>query len=226
VDADGRLTADKHLVDYGPSCPQHLVAANGTTGVALWLVAADAAGVHIERTHTIARTPQATVRYRAAAAEGVGSTRAFAELVRLGRTLAAVQCLGAAAQALEMTVAYVKGRVQFGRPIGSFQAVQHHCADMAIMVEATRFLVYELLWRYDAGGVGDARIALVKAQAGRAASEVTLAAHQLHGGIGVAEEYELHFFSRRATERSLAWGSQHESLLRVAETVERVEVQI
>jgi alkylation response protein AidB-like acyl-CoA dehydrogenase len=180
----------------------------------------------MERSATIARTPQASVSYRTAPAARAGSARALTELVRLGCILSSVQCLGAAAQALEMSVAYVKERVQFGRPLGSFQAVQHHCADMAIMVEATRFLVYELLWRCDTGPVSEERIALVKAQAARAATEVTLLAHQLHGGIGVAEEYDLHFFSRRAKERSLAWLSQRESLLRVAETVDRVEVQI
>ena len=122
-----------------------------------------------------------------------------------------------------MTVEYTSSRVQFGQPIGSFQAVQHHCANMATMVEASRFLAYEAVWAIDKDVATDEQIALAKACASRTVSEVTMQAHQLHGGIGIVEEYDLHFFSLRGKERALSWGSAEECLAIVAGSVEKEE---
>jgi alkylation response protein AidB-like acyl-CoA dehydrogenase len=143
--------------------------------------------------------------------------------VQLGRALAAVQCLGCAQQALDMTVEYVSQRVQFGQPIGAFQAVQHHCANMATLVESTRFLAYEAMSAIDRGSASERQIAIAKASASRTVAEVTMMAHQLHGGIGIVEEYDLYFFSLRGKERALAWGSAEECLSIVAKHIEEAE---
>ena len=122
-----------------------------------------------------------------------------------------------------MTVEYVGMRVQFGRPIGSFQAVQHHCANMATDVLGARFLTYRSVWSLDQGVASDRQIAKAKALASRAATEVTMQAHILYGGIGYTEEYDLHFFSRHGKERALAWGSPDECLRLAAETLDEVQ---
>src|SRR5205823_9971223 len=118
-----------------------------------------------------------------------------------------VACLGYAQKAFDMALDYVKNRVQFGRPLGSFQAVQHHCANMAIQLQAARFMAYEAAWAVGEGSSTSEQVALGKAFAARSAIEVTALAHQLHGGIGITAEYDLHFFGRRAKERAMAWGT-------------------
>jgi 3-oxocholest-4-en-26-oyl-CoA dehydrogenase beta subunit len=134
-----------------------------------------------------------------------------------------VQLLAYAQLALDLTVPYVRDRVQFGRSLGTFQAVQQECADMAMAVEAARYLTYETVWKVQHSTATLTDLALAKAAASRTGTFVTMQAHQLHGGIGMTEEYPLQFFSRRAKERSLAWGSEHEWMQQVARTVDKDE---
>jgi alkylation response protein AidB-like acyl-CoA dehydrogenase len=223
VDANGRLSGEKYFVDYGADATHHLVAAQRDGDIALVLVEREGAGVTVEPLHNIGRTPQSRVNYDGAPARFVCGGDGYRYLVRLGRALAAVQCLGCAQQALDMTVDYVSRRVQFGQPIGSFQAVQHHCANMATLVESSRFLAYEAVWAVDRDLATDEQVALAKAWASRTVAEVTMQAHQLHGGIGIVEEYDLYFFSLRGKERALAWGSAEECLAIVAGTVDQPE---
>ena len=218
----GALIGDCRFVDYGADVTHHLVEAVADGERGLWLIDARGAGVHAEPLRTIARTPQARVRYASAPARRAGGGDALRFLQRAGRALCAIQCVAAAGQALDMTVEYVGMRVQFGRPIGSFQAVQHHCADMATQTLAARFLACRAVWNLDHGRDGDREIAKAKALASRAATEVTMQAHILHGGIGYTEEYDLHFFSRRGKERALAWGTVDECLALAAATLDEV----
>ena len=216
----GTLTGDKRSVDHGREATHHLVSARDGDLPALFRVDAGAAGVECRPLRAIGRTPLCDVRYQGVPAVRVAGPEALAALVRLGRTLAAVQCLGAMQQALEMTVAYANVREQFGKTIGSFQAVRHHCANMAIRAASTRVLVYETLDAIDRGTATDARAALAKASASRAAPEVTMLAHQIHGGNGVIEENDLYFTTLRAKQQSLAWGSFDECMAVVAEQVD------
>lgn len=128
--------------------------------------------------------------------------------------MTALQCaemVGGAQACFEMTLDYVKFRVQFGRPIGSFQAVQHHCANMATDVDGARYVTYQAAWRLGEGLPAAKEIAIAKAWTGQAYKRVTLTAHQLHGGIGFVREYDVQFYTRRAkaTELSLGTPDQH-----------------
>jgi alkylation response protein AidB-like acyl-CoA dehydrogenase len=220
VGQGGRLSGEKRFVDYGQFATHHLVAARDGGGTALFLVDARAPGVHCEPLRSIGRTPVCDARYDGAAAERVAGAEAHATLIRLGRTLAAVQCVGSMQQALDMTVQYARVREQFGKPIGSFQAVRHHCANMASRIASARFLALEALSAMDAGTASDAQIAAAKASASRAAPEVLMLGHQVHGGNGVIEENDLYFFTLRGKERSLAWGSVDECLAVMASSLE------
>jgi alkylation response protein AidB-like acyl-CoA dehydrogenase len=212
---DGR----RRFVDYGQTCTHHLIEVDGV----LHLVEAQPPTVITEPVHTIGRTPQADATYVAAPSVPAGDGMLLNRLRSIGTVLCAVELLGYAQYALDLTVGYVRDRFQFGRPLGSFQAVQHHCADMATMIEATRFLAYETVWRVDRGEDRGADVAVAKAAASRTALFVTLQAHQLHGGIGVTEEYPLHFYSRRAKDRSVAWASVQESMDAIADSVHEPE---
>jgi alkylation response protein AidB-like acyl-CoA dehydrogenase len=221
--AGGRLSGEKFFVDYAQSATHHLVAAREDGATSLYLVEANAPGVSYRPLRAIGRIPQAVVTYRDALATRVTGSEGLAFLVQLARALAAIQCLGCAQQALDMTVEYVAGRVQFGRPIGTFQAVQHHCADMATLVEATRFLAYEAVWALDHDLATEKQVAIAKTCASHTATQVPMQAHQLHGGIGFIEEYDLYFFSLRGKQHALSWGSHEECLKIVAETIEDAE---
>ena len=220
---DGLLTGTKRYVDYGQACACHLVAAteNGVPNV--YLVSAGSPGVSQQPLKNIGRTPQSTVNYHRVPVTPAGGPATLARLTEVATILACVQLLGYAQFALDLTVGYVRDRFQFSRPLATFQAVQHRCADMATMVEATRFLTYETVWKLHHGAATTQDLAVAKAAASRTAVFATMEAHQLHGGIGVTEEYPLQFFSRRVKERSLAWGSQHASLLEIARYVDRDE---
>ncbi|MBI2760434.1 MAG: acyl-CoA/acyl-ACP dehydrogenase [Chloroflexi bacterium] len=220
---DGRLSGDKYFVDYARAATHHLVAANDGDGLGLFLVDARAPGVAYRPLRAIGRIPQAVVSYDGVPATRVSGADGVAYLVQLARALAAIQCLGSSQQALDMTVEYVAMRVQFGRPIGTFQAVQHHCADMATLVEATRFLAYEAVWAIDNDMASEKQVAVAKACASRTATQVPMQAHQLHGGIGFIEEYDLYFFSLRGKQHSLSWGSTEECLRVVAKTIEEAD---
>jgi len=216
----GRLSGEKAFVDYGHFATHHLVTAVDGEAPALFLVDARDGDIECEPLRSIGRTPLCSVRYESSPARRVGGADALADLVRLGRALAAVQCVGSMEQALEMTVAYARVREQFGKPIGSFQAVRHHCANMAIRVASARLLAFETLSALDAGTASDEQVALAKASASRAAPDVTMLAHQIHGGNGMIEENDLYFFTLRAKESSLAWGSAEECLAQVGDAVD------
>ncbi|MCY4391480.1 MAG: acyl-CoA dehydrogenase family protein [Chloroflexi bacterium] len=221
--ASGALTGERRFVDYGAEVSHHLVEATEDGEPGLYLVEARGEGVTTDSLSTIARTPLAHCTYDGAPARRAGGAEALQFLRRAGRALCAIQCVGNAQQALDMTVEYVGMRVQFGRPIGSFQAVQHHCANMATQTLGARFLTYQAVWRLDQGTASDRQIAKAKALASRAGTEVTMQAHILFGGIGYTEEYDLHFFSRHGKERALAWGSADECLRLAAGTLDEVQ---
>jgi len=107
---------------------------------------------------------------------------------------------------LEMTVDYAKERKQFDRPIGSFQAIQHYCADMATDVDSSRFSTYQAAWMLSEGLHCTKEVAIAKAWIGEASQRVFALAHQIHGAIGVTTEHDLHYYTRRAKAAELAFG--------------------
>jgi alkylation response protein AidB-like acyl-CoA dehydrogenase len=130
---------------------------------------------------------------------GPGDGRAILENVmqRL-TTLLCAEMVGGLERVLELTAEYVKGREQFGRPIGSFQAVQHALADVATALEGARYATYQAAWRLARGLPATREVAIAKAWTSPAYKHATLTAHQLHGGMGFVTEYPLHLYSSHA----------------------------
>lgn len=114
--------------------------------------------------------------------------------------------VGAAQRVLDMTVAYAAEREQFGRPIGGFQAVQHHCANMAVDVLSSRFMAYEAIWRLSVGLEAAAEVSMAKAWVSEACRRVCDTGHQVHGAIGFTHEHDLHLFSGQMAAWALAFG--------------------
>ena len=140
-------------------------------------------------------------------ARAIGGADARTRLLDRGAAFAAADMLGGASRALDMAVEYARDRVQFGRPIGSFQAVKHRCADMLVDVEGMRSTVYWAAWCIGAGD-RDASVAAstAKVWCSDASKRVMASALQVHGGIGFTWEHDLHFFLKRAQLDQLAFG--------------------
>jgi alkylation response protein AidB-like acyl-CoA dehydrogenase len=142
-----------------------------------------------------------------ASAQRIGGADARTRLLDRGAAFAAADLLGSAGRALDMAVEHAKDRVQFGRPIGSFQAVKHRCADMLVDVEGMRSTVYWAAWCI---GAGDAESSIAASTAktwcSDASKRVMSSALQVHGGIGFTWEHDLHFFLKRAQLDQLAFG--------------------
>jgi alkylation response protein AidB-like acyl-CoA dehydrogenase len=116
------------------------------------------------------------------------------------------EMVGNIQRVLEMTVDYAKERKQFDRPIGSFQAIQHYCADMATDVDGARFSTYRAAWMLSEGLPCTKEVAIAKAWIGKASQRVFALAHQIHGAIGATIEHDLHYYTRRAKAAELAFG--------------------
>ncbi|MDM7998926.1 MAG: acyl-CoA dehydrogenase family protein [Dehalococcoidia bacterium] len=133
------------------------------------------------------------------------------------RKAAALQCVemvGVAQKALELTASYAATRIQFARPIGSFQAVQHRMADMLTDVESARWLSYQAVWRLDRGLPAVREVSIAKAWTSDACQRVVSGAHHIHGGIGFDLDYDLHYHFRwsKAMELNLGSAPIHKTL--------------
>ena len=215
----GRVNGTKFLVEYAGAAEVHLVTTvqGGEPGIAV--VEAAQPGVQVERDlKSIGDTPQSVVAYDDAEASAfIAGRDAVDYLHRLGSAIASFECYAHAQKSLDMAVDYTQMRVQFGRPIGAFEPVQQRVADMAIQVEASRFLTHELIWQIGEGVADPAQVPLVRGITARAATDVTMWSHVLHGGIGFMKEYDLQFHTRRGKEAALRWGGMREAVTAIAD---------
>jgi len=137
----------------------------------------------------------------------VGDGDAFRAAFDRGALGTAAQLVGLGRRMLDMTVAYVSERRQFGAPVGSFQAVKHRLADARIALEFARPLVYRAAWSMsEADAESSLHVSMAKAAAGDAALLAARAALQCHGAMGYSFEYDLHLFMKRAWALAAAWG--------------------
>ncbi|MFF6979747.1 acyl-CoA dehydrogenase family protein [Streptomyces sp. NPDC008343] len=226
VEGGWRLYGQVDQVLDGHSAGLLLVAAHAggfaRSRTLLFLVPADAAGVvRVRQTALDATRPQGRVQLRDVAAELLGEgdgTDVLGSLAGAGDAVAAVlacEAVGAADRALERTVEYVGQREQFGRAIGSFQAVKHRLADVYVAVQAARSAAYYAAWAATppggAGRVDSAAPAerLALAQALEALRIASAEGIQLHGGIGFTWEHEAHLYFKRAAGDELLFGPVH-----------------
>jgi alkylation response protein AidB-like acyl-CoA dehydrogenase len=144
---------------------------------------------------------------------------AISRLFDVGATAAALQLSGIAGRVLDIAVSYARSRVQFGKPIGSFQAIKHRCADMAVQTESSRSAAYYASWSI-AEDAPERRAAtsIAKSFCSEAARFVCNEGIQIHGGMGFTWELGLHFYLRRAKLLEYSWGdvAHHQERLMAA----------
>jgi len=212
------------VVDAG-AADDLLVAAIGPDGVSLFAV--DAAGAGVERTTqlTVDQTrPQAVVTLSAAPARLLAGSdeaeRVIGHAFQVASALLAVEQVGAAQHMLDVAVQYAKERLQFGRPIGSFQAVKHRLADMMVDLEHARSTAYHAVWALTDGSDDPALAAsIAQATCSAAFSRIAADAIQTLGGIGFTWEHQAHLYFKRAIVDAALLGSAEDHRSRVAELV-------
>ncbi len=185
-----------------------LIGFDGSTSVV------EAGSAEIEPFETMDRTRR-FAHVRSGAGEPLGGD-CFAAGDRIATALAA-ETVGVAQHAMEMAVEYARDRKQFGRPIGSYQAVSHRCAQMLLEVEGSRSAAYYAGWCADAEPESlPAAASGAKAYSSDAGWRVCGSSLQVHGGIGFTWEHDLHFFLKRAKTNAMLYGSAREHRERVA----------
>ena len=214
---------DAHVADLMVVAARTDTGLDPAAGITLFLVPGNSPGVSVSQLNSIAldRQCEVTLDNVTVLADAVlGEVNQGWPIIQraLQRAIAGkcLEMLGGADAVLDMTVEYAKQRTQFGRPVGTFQAVQHHCANMAIDVEGSRHIAYQAAWRISEGLPAKREVAMAKAWISGAYQRVCATAHQCHGAIGFTREHNLQLYTRRAKVQELSYGdvdSHRESVL-------------
>lgn len=224
------LDGQAEFVPYAHVAQELLVVAQASGGdpseLTAVLVEGGSDGIDSESLDTVGTDQLRRVSFRGVRVPGTavlgeaGAGAAVAEAAdAYGAAATCAQLVGGAQRVLEMTLHYARDRQQFGRPIGSFQAVQHHCSNMAIDVLASRFIAYEAIWRLSAGREAATEVAMAKAWVSEASRRVCALGHQVHGAIGFTEEHELSAYLRQAIAGELSFGDADVHYQRVADLI-------
>jgi alkylation response protein AidB-like acyl-CoA dehydrogenase len=207
---DGKITGKKTFVLEGYGADLLIVSAKGPDGVGFYLVKGDDKGVKKQRLQLADSRGAANIEFNGAAAEPLSGGYATVEktLDRVRAGLAA-EMLGAATQAFETTLEYLKTRVQFGQVIGSFQALQHRAAKMFTDLELSRSTVEAALAAIDNDSPDTPElVSLAKAKMGDTYHLVSNEMVQMHGGIGMTDAHDAGFYLKRARAAEAAFGNQ------------------
>ncbi len=221
-DGDGwKISGTKSFVLDGHTADLVLVAARTSAGVSLFHVSGDAAGLTRTALSTMDQTrKQAKLEFDGVNATLIGTDGGgwdvLSRVLDLAAVALAAEQVGGAQKCLDMSVEYAKVRVQFGRPIGSFQAIKHKCADMLLEVESAKSAAYYAGWC--AAELNDelpSVASLAKAYCSDAYFHAAAENIQIHGGIGFTWEHPAHLYFKRAKSSELLFGdpTYHRELL-------------
>ncbi len=221
-DGDGwKLSGTKMFVLDGHTADVLLVAARTAAGISIFHLAGDAAGVTrtplatMDQTRKQARIDLADAPATLVGADG-GGWDVLSTVLDLAAVALAAEQVGGAQECLDQSVEYAKVRVQFGRPIGSFQAIKHKCADMLLEVESAKSAAYYAGWCAAEMNEELPSVAcLAKAYCSEAYFHAAAENIQIHGGIGFTWEHPAHLYFKRAKSSELLFGdpSYHRELL-------------
>ncbi len=230
-DNEYRINGTKLFVSYANIVDNMLVVARtdgnpgDRKGLTLFMVNPKSQGISIIPMKTLSADNQFQVDFQNVQIPSeniIGSAdNSLPTIMGILNRIDALKCtemVGGAHKELDITAEYTKERIQFDRPIGTFQAVQHRLADMYIDVQGARWTSYQAVWRLSENLDADKELAMAKLFTGKACQRIAFSAQQLHGGIGVDLDYDLHFYYRRAKafELKLGYPSMHMKTLEAA----------
>ncbi len=211
------LHGSKAIVRAGTVAQHFLVTASGPDGVGVFLVDADAAGVEVVEQHSTDRDLVARIELTGAPGLLVGATDGVAasRLTQLLLVCAAAEQLGITEGALSLTAAYAKTREQFGRPIGTFQAVSQRLADGYIDVLGQRLTLWQAGWRLAEGLPAEVEVATAKLWAADAGHRLAHTTVHVHGGVGIDMDGEAHRYFTTAKRFEFLFGGATEQALSI-----------
>jgi alkylation response protein AidB-like acyl-CoA dehydrogenase len=204
---------DANVADYMLVVARTDEKSRGEDGISIFIVDTKSPGISYTVLKTIANDKLCEVVFNQVSVpkenilgqlnQGWSEVKKIIERGAVGKCCEMVGCIQ---QALDMTVDYAKERKQYDRPIGSFQVIQHYCADMITDVEGTRLSAYQTAWLVSEGLPCTQEVAIAKAWAGEACQRVMALAHQIHGAIGVTIDHDLQYYTRRAKAAEVTFG--------------------
>lgn len=202
--AKGRLTGEKLFVPDAAVANSIIVVARG----GVFAVDARAPGISIKPMEGMDLTRKLySVRFNNTPAERLGNAAGLARGLDVATAALVAEMVGGMQRTLDKTVEYAKMRKQFGKPIGSFQAVQHQCADMYLETESARSAAYYAAWALEENAPDAAvAVSIAKMYASDACRAVGNRGIQIHGGMGFTWESDLHLYYRRAKASETAFG--------------------
>jgi len=217
--ADGVISGTKYFVPYGGSAERMLV----SVGEQLVLAEAPFSSQAMETFEEAARFCEVSFDGPAQVVGDSSALEPVADLLALG---AAAHALGLCESAMARAVEYSRERETFGKPIGSYQVLQHRMADMLLRAESSRAVVYRAAWALASGAVDASMVvAAAKAYAVESARAIAEDALQIHGGNGFTWEYDVHCFLKRALTLSRHYGSSEEAAERALVAFENAGAQ-
>lgn len=204
---------DAHIADWVICVTRTAEISNPEEGITLFIVDAKSPGISTVLLSTIAgdkqyeltlekvRVPKTNILGQLG--QGWGMVQRIIEWAALAKS---AEMVGGNQQVMEMTIKYASERIQFDRPIGSFQIIQHYLADMSIDVDSARVTLYKAAWKLSEGLPCTNEIAVAKGWISEAYRRVVTQAHQIHGAIGFTREHDLELYFRRAKAGELFFG--------------------
>ncbi|MEO6197039.1 MAG: acyl-CoA dehydrogenase family protein [Dehalococcoidia bacterium] len=214
---------DAHVSDYMVVVAR--TGGSGEDGITLLIVDSKSPGIKFDVLKTIAADKQCEVTFenvKVPAANLLGAEGKGWPIIEKTEKVATVAAcaylVGLSQMDFDITLNYAKERVQFGRPIGSFQAIQHKLADAVIDVDGSRFITYKAAWSMTEGEPdADLMVSMAKAWASDASRRVVAHGQQIHGGIGFTKEYKIQLYFRRQKWQELMWGDADHHREKVAQ---------
>ena len=207
------FVADAHLADFMLVAARTNERAEAENGITLFIADAKSPGISYQVLKTISNDKLYEVTFNNVKVPGgniLGElNKGWDEIQKITRRAAVALCcemVGGAQRVLEMTVDYAKERVQFGHPIGSFQAIQHDCANLATDIDGARLVTCKAAWMISQDLLCDKEVAAAKVWAGDTYQRATALSHQIHGALGFTMDYGLHFYTRQAKAAQVTFG--------------------
>lgn len=225
------LSGASRFVPYGNSADLVLMPAETDTGVTVFAVPVKSAEgtVNINRVKMASGAPSCSIELNevvvptaAVLGEAGGGADVVDHMMLYGAAARATQMVGAGNAVTDRTIEYVKGRRQFGRPIGAFQVIQHYMADMATKVKSAKHLADRAAWALSAD-IDSAMASRIVSQAKWSANtlmhDIVWKAHQSHGAIGFTWEHDLHLYTRRVLSWRADFGDSDSHIENLARTL-------
>ncbi len=205
---------DAHVTDYMLVAARTKESASPEDGITLFLVDSKSAGIEFTVLKTIAADKQCEVAFnevRVPKANVLGEVDKGWPIIQGVKSKAVVAAcaylVGLSQMDFDTSLDYAKERIQFGRPIGSFQAIQHKFADMIIDVDGSRFITYKAAWALQENEPdAEMLVSMAKAWCNEATRRVVAHGQQIHGGIGFTKDYKIELYFRRQKWMELTWG--------------------